>query len=86
MSSKTRLRKIPSDFEKTFIPNSSAVLARSHRLIRIEQEKEILFMCLCSHIHLDNFRKNRSEKQREERRQKRKNTFDLNMQLILPSA
>ena len=71
MSSKTILRKFPSDFEKTFIPNSSAALARSHRLIRIEQEKESLFMCICSQIKLDDFRKNRSKMQREECRQKR---------------
>jgi hypothetical protein len=71
MSSTTRLRKFPLDFEKTFIPNSSAALARSHRLIRIEQEKEILFMSICSQIHLNDFRRNRSENQREEPRQKR---------------
>jgi hypothetical protein len=71
MSSKTRFRKFPSNFEKTFISDSSAALARSHRLIRIEQVKETIFMCLCSQIHLDDFKKNRSEKQRDERRQKR---------------
>jgi len=71
MSSKTILRKFPSDFERTFISDSSAALARSHRLIRIEQEKETLFMCLCSQIHRDDFKKNRSEKQKDERRQKR---------------
>jgi hypothetical protein len=71
MSSKTILKKIPSNFERTFISNSSAALARSHRLIRIEHEKEILFMSICSQIHLNDFRKNRSENQREERRQKR---------------
>jgi hypothetical protein len=71
MSSKTRPRKIPSNFEKTFMPNSSSALARTHRIIRIEKEKEILFMSLCSQIHFDDFKKNRSERQREERRQKR---------------
>ena len=86
MSSKTRLRKVPSDFEKTFIPDGSASLARSHRLIRIEQEKETIFMCLCTQINFDNYRKNRSDKQREERRQKRKNSIDLNKRLILPPA
>jgi hypothetical protein len=71
MISKSVLRKIPSNFERTFIPNNSAALSRSHRLIRIEQEKEIVFICICSQIHLDDFRKSRSEKQREDRRQKR---------------
>jgi hypothetical protein len=71
MSFKPKLRKYPSDFERTFITDNSGALARSHRLIRIEQNKESQFMCLCSKIHLDEFKKNRSEKQREERRQKR---------------
>ena len=71
MSSKTIIRKFPSNFEKTFISDSFAALARSHRLIRIEREKESIFMCLCSQIHLDDFKNNRSEKQRDERRQKR---------------
>jgi hypothetical protein len=68
---KSVLRKIPSSFERTFISDSSAALARSHRLIRVEQGKEIVFMCICSQIHLDSFKKYRSEKQRENRRQKR---------------
>ena len=71
MSSKTSLRKIPANFEKTYISDSSAALARSHRLISIEHEKEILFMSICSQIHLNDFRKNRSENQREDRRLKR---------------
>ena len=71
MISKSVLRKIPLNFERTFISNSSAALARSHRLIRIEQEKETVFMCICSKIHMDDFRKSRSEKQSENRRQKR---------------
>jgi hypothetical protein len=74
MISKSVLRKIPSNFERTFISNSTAALARSHRLIRIEQGKEMVFICLCSQIHLDDFRKNRSENQREDRRQKREKT------------
>jgi hypothetical protein len=71
MISKSVLRKIPLSFERTFISDSSAALARSHRLIRVEQEKEIVFMCICSQIHLDDFKTCRSEKQRENRRQKR---------------
>jgi hypothetical protein len=68
---KSVLRKIPSNFERTFISDSSAALARSHRLIRVEHEKETVFLCICSQIHLDSFKKYRSEKQREDRRQKR---------------
>jgi hypothetical protein len=71
MKSASTLRKFPSGFEKTFIPDSSAALARAHRIIRIEHEKEILFMSICSQIHLNEFRKNRSERQRVNRRLKR---------------
>jgi len=65
----------PSKYERIYIPASSAALARSHRLIRIEKEKEILFMNLCSQIRLDDFKQKRSDRQREERRLKRVNNY-----------
>jgi len=58
-------------FEKIFIPDSLAGLARTHKIIRIEREKEIQFMKLCCQIRLDDFKKTRSEKQREDRKLKR---------------
>jgi hypothetical protein len=72
MSSNTIIRKLPSGFEKTTISNSSAALARSHRLIRIEHQKECTFMSICAQIKLDEFREKRTTNQREQRRQKRK--------------
>jgi len=72
MHSNTIIRKSPSGFEKTFIANTSAALARSHRLIRIEHQKECTYMSICSQIKLDEFRKDRSANQREQRRLKRK--------------
>ena len=60
-----------SGFDKIFIPSTSAKLERTHKLIRIEKEKEIIFMKICSQIHLDDFKKNRSDHQREERKLKR---------------
>ena len=73
MSSTTRLKKRISTprFEKIFIPESSAGLARTHKIIRIEREKEIQFLKLCCQIRLDDSKKTRSEKQREERKLKR---------------
>jgi hypothetical protein len=63
-------------FELVFIPAGSARLARSHQMIRVEKEKEIIFMKICSQIHLDDFKKKRSDRQREERKLKRaKNNF-----------
>ena len=73
MRSNSIIRRTPSGFEKTFISDSSAALARSHRLIRIEHQKECTFMSICSQIKLDDFRNDRSTNQREQRRQKRKN-------------
>lgn len=75
MSLKTRPRNKPhlSTFEKTYIPASSAGLARTHKIIRIEHEKELQFMKICSQIRLDDFKQKRSVNQREERRLKRLN-------------
>ena len=70
------LRKSPPRFEKTFISNTSAALARSHRLIRIEHLKECTFMSFCSQIKLEDFRNDRSTIQREQRKQKRKKLSD----------
>jgi hypothetical protein len=65
------MRVPTSGFEKIFIPASFAKLARTHKLIRIEREKEIIFMKICSQIHLDDFKKKRSNRQRKERKLKR---------------
>jgi len=64
-------KDLTSKFEKIFIPDSCAGLARSHKVIRIEREKEIQFLKLCCQIKLDDSKKIRSENQREERRLKR---------------
>jgi hypothetical protein len=70
----TRRKKTDSStFEKTYIPVSSAGLARTHKLIRIENGKEIQFMKICSQIRFDDFKTKRSDNQREERRLKRLN-------------
>jgi hypothetical protein len=73
MSSTTRPRKrvMTPRFEKIFIPENSAGLTRTHKIIRIEREKEIQFLKLCCQIRLDDSKKTRSEKQREERKLKR---------------
>jgi hypothetical protein len=66
-----RKKDLTSKFEKIFITDSSAGLARSHKVIRIEREKEVQFMKLCCQIRLDDSKKIRSENQREERKLKR---------------
>jgi hypothetical protein len=77
----TRKRPSTSRFDKIYIPDSLAKLSRSHKLIRIEKEKEIIFMKICSQIHLDDFKKNRSNRQREERKLKRVCNQYLNLQI-----
>jgi hypothetical protein len=71
LKTSTGKRASISRIDRIFIPACSAKLTRTHKLIRIEKEKEIIFMKICSQIHLDDFKKNRSKCQREERRLKR---------------
>jgi hypothetical protein len=73
MSSNSGPRKkdLTSKFEKIFIPDSSSGLARSHKVIRIEREKEVQFMKLCCQIRFDDSKKIRSDNQREQRKLKR---------------
>ena len=56
---------------KIFIPKSSAGLVRTHKIIRIEKEKEIQFLKLCCQIRLHDSKKIRAENQREQRKLKR---------------
>ena len=79
MSSTTRLNKRISTprFEKIFIPESSAGLARTHKIIRIEREKEIQFMKLCCQIRLNDSKKIRAENQKVERKLKRVKKYYL---------
>ena len=64
-------KDLTSKFEKIFIPDSCAGLARSHKVIRIEREKEVQFMKLCCQIRRNDSNKIRSENQRKERKLKR---------------
>ena len=64
-------KDLTSKFEKIFIPDSCAGLARSHKVIRIEREKEVQFMKLCCQIRFDDSKKIRSDNQREQRKLKR---------------
>ncbi|MBN2167272.1 MAG: hypothetical protein JW717_13430 [Marinilabiliaceae bacterium] len=54
------------------ISGTPAGLAKSHKIIRTEQNKELQFLKLCSQIKLDKFKQERSENQRFERKRKRK--------------
>ena len=65
-----RQRKAP-EYRKIEGYGCPAGLARSHRLIRVERDLEIQFIKVCSQIKLEDFRKLRSESQREERISKR---------------
>jgi len=71
LTTSLRKRVTTQGFDKIFIPTVSAKLARTHMLIRIEKEKEIVFMKICSQIKLDDFKKKRADSQKEERKLKR---------------
>ena len=77
MNSTTRPRKrvLTPRFEKIFIPENSAGLTRTHKIIRIEREKEIQFLKLCCQIRLDDSRKMCADNQREQRKLKRVKKF-----------
>jgi hypothetical protein len=61
----------PSKHDKNQLPIILSGLAKTHRLIRVERNKEIQFMKLCAQIRVDDFKKLRSDQQREDRREKR---------------
>jgi len=60
--------------EIQYIDTSSktpAGIAKSHRLIRVQKDKEIQFLKLCAMIKLDDNKTTRATNQRDERRAKR---------------
>jgi len=57
LKTSSRKRVQSSGFDKIYIPAGSSKLARTHKLIRIEKEKEILFLKICSQIRLDDLKK-----------------------------
>jgi hypothetical protein len=71
MNDKQYIKSIASKSDIIELPSNFPGLARSHRLIMIERSKEIQFMKLCAQIHLDDFKKDRADLQRNDRRAKR---------------
>ena len=76
-TTRPRMRALTPRFEKIFIPENSAGINRTHKIIRIEKEKEIQFMKLCCKIRLDDSKKIRAESQKEERKLKRVKKYYL---------
>ena len=64
-------QRITAEYKKVDTFGTPAGLARTHRLIRFERDLEIQFIKVCSQIKLNDYRKVRSESQREERLSKR---------------
>ena len=71
MSDRPHIKKFNCRLEKIELPARLSGLSRAHRMIRTEKNKEIQFMLLCSQIRLDDFKQQRSDRQRNERREKR---------------
>jgi hypothetical protein len=55
-------------------PSIPGKLIRTHKIIRADRDREIQFLILCSKIRLDDFKQERSNQQRDERREKRLNS------------
>ena len=71
MTNRPRIKEISSKPAKIELPVRLAGLAKTHRLIMIQKQKELQFMALCAQIRLDDFKKHRSDCQRDTRREKR---------------
>jgi hypothetical protein len=71
MSDRLHTKKYNSRSEKIELPTRLSGLSRAHRMIRTEKHIEIQFMLLCSQIRLVDFKQQRSDRQRNERRGKR---------------
>ena len=71
MNNKPRIKRISSKPEKIELPTNLSGLAKTHRLIMIERHKEVQFMRLCAQIRLNDFKKQRANRQRDDRREKR---------------
>jgi hypothetical protein len=71
MNNRSRIKRISSKPEKIELPTNLSVLAKTHRLIMIERQKEIQFIKLCAQIRLNDFKNQRAYHQRDERRKKR---------------
>jgi hypothetical protein len=71
MNNRPRIKRISSKSEKIELPTNLSGLAKTHRLIMVEKHKEIQFMKLCAQIRLNDFNKQRADRQRDDRREKR---------------
>ena len=71
MINRPRIKNTASKPAKIELPVRLSGLAKTHRLIMIEKHKEIQFMAICAKIRLDDFKKHRSDCQRDIRREKR---------------
>jgi hypothetical protein len=71
MTNRPRIKMRAPKLEKVELPTRLSGLAKTHRLIMIEKHKEIQFMILCDQIRLNDFKMQRADRQRDERREKR---------------
>jgi hypothetical protein len=71
MNNRPRIKNLVPKIDKVELPTRLSGLAKTHRLIMIERYREIQFMLLCEQIRLYDFKKQRANRQRDERREKR---------------
>ena len=71
MKLSTKIKKQESKIQPHGISGTPAGLLKTRRIIQTENDKEIQFQKLCSKIKLEDFKSERAEKQRNERKSKR---------------
>ena len=67
----TKIRKQEAKIQSHGIFGMPGGLLKTHRIIKTENDKEIQFQKLCSKIKLKDFKTERAETQRNERKLKR---------------
>jgi len=71
MNQRPRTNRSVSNLDKSVLPSRLSGLARTHRLILIERNKEIQFLKLCEQIRINDLKRLRADRQRDERKEKR---------------
>jgi len=74
-----RITNLDPKAEKIELPKRLSGLAKTHRLIMIEKYKELQFMLLCEQIRQSDFKKLRSDRQRDRRREKRSKKVNIDL-------
>ena len=71
MNQRPQTNRSVSNLDKSVLTSRLSGLARTHRLILIERNKEIQFLKLCEQIRINDLKRLRADRQRDDRKEKR---------------